>query len=155
MAKDLVLKKVSIREDVCIGCGLCRVYCQAEHSQSKDLIKAFKRESPRPLPLIRVERKGELSFVVQCRHCAKSWCTYYCLTGAMHRNPVTGVVDVDREKCIGCWTCIVACPYGALTRDMKRNAVAKCDLCPGQDIPICVVNCPNEALTLFPDGEER
>ena len=143
------MKKVSVREDVCIGCGLCRVYCQAEHSQSKDMLKAFKRESPRPLALIRVERKEELSFAVQCRHCDEPWCTYSCLTGAMRRDPITGIVDVDRDKCIGCWTCIVACPYGALTRDQNEKAVAKCDLCPGHDIPICVAHCPNEALILF------
>lgn len=149
------MKRVSIREDVCIGCGICRVYCQAEHSQSKDMIKAFKKESPRPLPLIRVERKEELSFAVQCHHCAEPWCTYCCLTGAMHKDLSTGIVTVDQDKCIGCWTCILACPYGALTRDTKEKVVAKCDLCPGQDIPVCVANCPNEALALSVDGEAR
>ena len=120
------------------------------------MIKAFKRESPRALPLIRVERKGELSFAVQCRHCAEPWCTYFCLTGAMRRDRVTGIVDVDRDKCMGCWTCIVACPYGALTRDTSGKVVAKCDLCPEQDVPVCVANCPNEALLLFSvDGEAR
>jgi len=50
------------------------------------------------------------------------------------------------EKCIGCWTCIVACPYGVLIRDLNNKTVIKCDLCPGREIPACVVNCPNEAL---------
>lgn len=150
------MKKVSVREDVCIGCGICRVYCQAEHSQSKDMIKAFKKESPRPLPVIRVEREGELSFAVKCRHCAEPWCTYCCLTGAMGRDRVAGIVDVDRDKCIGCWTCIVACPCGALIRDRRGEVVAKCDLCPEQDVPVCVANCPNEALLLVSvDGEAR
>ncbi len=147
------MKNIHIREDVCIGCGLCRVYCQTEHSHSKDMIKAFKSEAPRPLPRIRVERKEEVSFAVQCRHCAEPWCLYSCLTGAMHKDPVTGIVAVDAEKCIGCWTCLIACPYGALAKDTGNRTVAKCDFCPGQAIPICVANCPNEAL-IFTDGEE-
>jgi carbon-monoxide dehydrogenase iron sulfur subunit len=72
----------------------------------------------------------------------------------MHRDPANGRVNIDSEKCIGCWTCIIACPYGALTRDAKSNTVVKCDLCPGQDVPVCVANCPNEALVLSADSEE-
>ena len=144
------MRKVYVREEVCIGCGLCRVYCQTEHSRSKDIIKAFKREIPRPLPRIRIERKDEVCFAIHCPHCAEPWCVYSCLTGAMHKDPAIGVVTVDSEKCIGCWTCIIACPYGALT----SNTVAKCDLCPGRDVPVCVANCPNEALVLSIDGED-
>ena len=60
------MKKVYIKEEVCIGCHLCEVYCQLQHAHSKDIIKAFKRESPRPLPRLRVEEKGEVSFSVRC-----------------------------------------------------------------------------------------
>jgi carbon-monoxide dehydrogenase iron sulfur subunit len=56
------------------------------------------------------------------------------------------MVSIDMEKCVGCWTCIVACPYRALSRDLNSKTVVKCDLCPGREIPACVVNCPNEAL---------
>ena len=147
------MKRVYVREDLCMGCGLCRVYCQTEHSRSKDIIKAFKRETPQPLPRIRVERKAEISFSVQCRHCDEPWCVYSCLTGAMHRDTETGIVTVDADKCMGCWTCIVACPYGALTRDMGKKVVVKCDLCPEHDVPVCVANCPNEALVVAEDGK--
>ncbi|MDY7019613.1 MAG: 4Fe-4S dicluster domain-containing protein [Chloroflexota bacterium] len=142
------MKKLYIREQFCIGCGLCEVYCLTEHSRSKDIIKAFKRESPRPLPRVHVERKDEVCFAVQCRHCTEPWCVYACLTGAMHRDTVNGTVTVDESKCIGCWTCILACPYGALVRDKNRKVIAKCDLCPEHEVPICVANCPNEALLL-------
>jgi len=146
------MKRIYIKEEACIGCGLCRVYCQTEHSRSKDIIKAFKKESPCPLPRVLVERKGEVSFAIQCRHCDEPWCVYSCLTGAMCKDPSTGIVTVDSNRCIGCWTCIVACPYGVLTRDVNKTVV-KCDLCPDQPIPVCVANCPNEALLLSVDGE--
>lgn len=152
LARRRIMIKIYVREEVCIGCGLCSVYCQAEHSQSKDIIKAFKRESPRPLPRIRVERDGEVCFSVQCRHCAEPWCVYACLTGAMRKDPVSGTVTVEAGKCIGCWTCLVVCPYGALVRDASREVVAKCDYCPGREVPACVANCPNEALVLEAEG---
>ena len=136
-----------------MGCGLCRVYCLAEHSRTRDIIKAFKKEAPHPLSRIRIERNSEVSFSIQCRHCDEPWCVYSCLTGAMHREPTTGTIAIDTEKCIGCWTCIVACPYGALARDKDRKIVAKCDLCQGNDIPACVANCPNEALVLLEDSK--
>jgi carbon-monoxide dehydrogenase iron sulfur subunit len=72
----------------------------------------------------------------------------------MRRDPATGIVTVDADRCIGCWTCIIACPYGALTRDTNSKTVAKCDLCPGREIPVCVANCPNEALVLSVEGED-
>ena len=144
-----------VKEEACIGCGLCEVYCRVEHSQSKDPIKAFRRESPRPLPRVRVERNIEISFPIQCRQCAEPWCVYSCLTGAMHKELGSDKVTVDTQKCVGCWTCIVACPYGALSRDVHSKTVVKCDLCPGREIPVCVVNCPNEALLVGTDEKEE
>jgi carbon-monoxide dehydrogenase iron sulfur subunit len=64
----------------------------------------------------------------------------------MHRE--NGRIVCDVEKCVGCWTCIMVCPYGVIKReegDGKRVA-SKCDLCPDREIPACVANCPNEAL---------
>jgi carbon-monoxide dehydrogenase iron sulfur subunit len=58
----------------------------------------------------------------------------------------TGLVVHDAEKCIGCWTCIMVCPYGAIKPDTLSKIVVKCDLCPNLEVPACVANCPNEAL---------
>lgn len=129
-----------------MGCHLCEVYCQQQHSQSKDLIKAFKKESPRPLPRVRMEAKDSVSFSVRCQHCEDAPCVQACLTGALTKDPVTGVVLVDTEKCVGCWTCILVCPYGAIRRDTERSKAVKCDMCQGRPTPACVDNCPNEAL---------
>ena len=140
------MKRICIKEEVCIGCHLCEVYCQVEHSQSKDLLKAFKREFPQPLPRLRVEERKPVSFAVQCRHCTEPPCVYACLTVALHRDSASGIVTVDVARCTGCWTCILACPFGAIRQDTYRGKIAKCDLCPEKNVPVCVDNCPNEAL---------
>jgi carbon-monoxide dehydrogenase iron sulfur subunit len=145
------MKKIYIKEPVCIGCHLCEVYCQAEHSPSKDLIKAFKRESPRPLSRVLIEERKPVSFSVRCQHCDDPPCVYACLTGALQKD-VSGVVAVDEERCIGCWTCILVCPFGAIRQDANRGIIAKCDLCAGRNEPACVTNCPNEALVYLENG---
>ncbi len=144
------MKKVYLKEEVCMGCHLCEVYCQLQHAASKDLVKAFKRDLPPPVSRVRLEENGAVSLSLRCQHCDDAPCLYACLTGALSRDPESGVVDVDEDRCIGCWTCILACPFGALKLDTEKATVAKCDLCPGEPIPACVVNCPNEAL-LFVD----
>ena len=138
--------RVYIKEEVCIGCHLCEVYCQLQHAQSTDLIKTFKRESPRPLARLRVEEKGALSFTVRCQQCDEPPCVHACLTGAIQKDPEGGIVTVDAERCVGCWTCILACPFGAILQDANLRKIAKCDLCTGKNVPACVAHCPNEAL---------
>ena len=143
------MKRVYVKEEVCIACGLCEVYCQLEHSKSKDLIKAFKKETPGPLSMVSVEERKPVSVSVRCQHCDEPACVYACLTGALSKDPVSGEVSVDTEKCIGCWTCVLACPYGAIKRDKNQRKMVKCDFCAGRDMPACVVNCPNEALVFI------
>jgi carbon-monoxide dehydrogenase iron sulfur subunit len=140
------MKKVYVNEEVCIGCRLCEVYCQFKHSRSSDLIKAFKSETPKALPRLRVEASGSVSFSVRCQQCEDAPCLQACLTGALSRDPSDGSIRVDEEKCVGCWTCILVCPFGAIGQDINRKKTVRCDLCPGEDVPVCVTNCPNEAL---------
>jgi carbon-monoxide dehydrogenase iron sulfur subunit len=143
------MKKILVHEEVCIGCGLCEVYCKVQHSKSKEVIKAFKRENPKPTSRVMVVQEKPVSFAVQCRHCDDPPCVYACLSGAMHTDEETGCVIHDEEKCIGCLTCIMVCPFGAIRIDpYRQKVVAKCDLCQELDVPACVDNCPNEALTL-------
>jgi carbon-monoxide dehydrogenase iron sulfur subunit len=140
------MKRIYIKEDACMGCHLCEVYCQLQHAQSKDLIKAFKRESPPPLPRVRIEENRPIFLSVRCQQCDEAPCVQACLTGALTRDPVSSLVRVDEERCIGCWTCLLVCPFGAIKQDAERGKVLKCDLCQGEEIPVCVANCPNEAL---------
>jgi carbon-monoxide dehydrogenase iron sulfur subunit len=135
-----------------MGCRLCEVHCAVQHSLSRDVLKAFATENLRPLPRIRVRENGSMFVAVQCRHCAEPACVYACLTGAMQQDTLTGNVSLDPERCIGCWTCILACTYGAIRRDLERQIAVKCDLCPDLEVPACVANCPNEALIFTEDG---
>lgn len=140
------MRRVYVKEEVCIGCHLCEVYCRLQHARSTDLVKAFKRESPRTLPRLRVEERGVVSLSVRCQHCDDAPCIQACLTGAMSRDPVSSLVTVDEERCIGCGTCLLVCPLGVIRLNAEEKKMAKCDLCQGEEIPVCVANCPNEAL---------
>ncbi|MGB9627622.1 MAG: 4Fe-4S dicluster domain-containing protein [Thermodesulfobacteriota bacterium] len=141
------MKRIFINEEFCIGCRLCEIYCLVQHSKSKEIIKAFKKETPRALPRILVEQKGTVSFALQCRHCEEPHCLEACMTGALYRDEKTGAILHHQEQCVGCWMCVMVCPYGAIQRDLNGKKVAsKCDLCGGKETPVCVKKCPNEAL---------
>lgn len=140
------MKKIIAKQQYCMGCGLCEVYCVVSHSKSKDLIKAYNRENPRPISRINLEVQKPVSFALQCRHCEDAPCVDACLTGALKKDSESELVTHNYEQCIGCWTCIMICPYGAIKRDNTRKAVSKCDLCSESGEPACVSNCPNRAL---------
>ena len=151
------MKRVLAHEEFCMGCGLCEVYCTLGHSKSKDLVKAYRREQPKPTSRITLVQDKPVSFGVQCRHCSDAPCVSACLSGAMYIDEETGRVVHNDEKCIGCLTCVMVCPFGAIKKDPNRKKImAKCDLCQGQglDVPACVANCPNEALT-FEEEQPR
>jgi carbon-monoxide dehydrogenase iron sulfur subunit len=146
------MKRIYIKEEFCIGCRLCEIHCLVQHSKSKKILKAFKEEFPRALPRVMFEEEGHLSFALPCRHCEDAPCLAACITGAMHRDPKHQVILCDEDRCVGCWMCIMVCPFGVIRRNLKEHRIAsKCDLCYGTEVPVCVKNCPNEALLM----EER
>jgi anaerobic carbon-monoxide dehydrogenase iron sulfur subunit len=144
------MQRIYIKESACIGCHLCEVYCQMAHSTSRDMVKAFKKDSVRAVPRLRVEERGIISLSVGCQHCNDTPCVRACITGALAHDSLNSFVKVDQERCIGCWTCLLVCPFGAIRQDREQKKIVKCDFCQGEEIPVCVANCPNEALVVGP-----
>jgi len=150
------MKRIYIQEEYCIGCRLCEIYCQVKHSKSKKIIKAYREGMAEIIPRVLVEEIGYNSFAIQCRHCPDAPCVAACISGALQKNKNTGVVTFDEDKCVGCWSCIMVCPYGVIKRDLSdRKIASKCDLCVDEDIPVCVKNCPNEALKFIDKKENK
>ena len=86
---------------------------------------------------------------MRCNHCDNAPCVTICPTVALYRRP-DGIVDFDGERCIGCKSCMQACPYDALYIDPETNTAAKCHYCAhrvesGLE-PACVVVCPVQAI---------
>jgi carbon-monoxide dehydrogenase iron sulfur subunit len=145
---EKLTKRIVANPNACMGCGTCEVYCTVEHSKSKDIVKAYNREQPRPISRVRLEMNKPISFAIQCRHCQNAPCAEACLTGAMNKDLESGLVTHNPEKCMGCWTCVMVCPFGAIKMDIQNRIIAKCDRCIALDIPVCVAKCPNAALDL-------
>ncbi len=147
------MKRIYSIEEACIGCHLCEVACITEHSLSKDPVKAFMYEAERPIARCKVEERdgGVISISTNCRHCDQPDCLQACISGAIQKQ-ADGRVLVDINKCVGCWSCVMACPFGAVQRNLKKKKANKCDLCPDREIPACVAACPNRAL-VYREGE--
>lgn len=139
------MKRVIVNEKWCLGCHLCEYNCAFSNSGVSDMVKALKGKQI--FPRIRVEdaEKTGITFAVSCRHCQDPICIKSCISGALsHRD---GAVTIDKSKCVGCYTCILVCPYGAISHD-SDGAVQKCELClsSSSGTPACVRGCPNGAL---------
>jgi len=149
------MKRIYTLEDACIGCHLCEVACITEHSQSKDPIKAFLYEPLRPISRCTVEEweGGVVSLSTTCRHCDEPDCLRACISGAIQKSD-SGVVRIDNEQCVGCWSCVMACPYGAIQRNLDKKKANKCDHCPDRKNPACVDACPNRAL-VYKEGTQK
>jgi len=149
------MKRVYVNEKWCLGCHLCEYYCAFAsvgevngEQNKKDMARALK--DIKINPKINIEENGGVSFAVSCRHCEEPLCVKSCITGALSVSD--GVIAIDKEQCIGCYTCILICPYGAISTS-EDGAVQKCELCvkTAAGTPACVKGCPNGAIVF----EER
>ncbi|WP_114191716.1 electron transport protein HydN [Edaphovirga cremea] len=141
----------------CIGCRTCEIACVMAHSSDQDISALT---SANFAPRLHVIKGVNVSTAVLCRQCEDAPCANVCPNGAISRQD--DMVLVMQERCIGCKTCVVACPYGAMevvTRPVIRQNGAvmtsttekaeahKCDLCSGRENgPACMETCPTNAL---------
>jgi len=141
------MRRVYPNKDVCIGCHICEVACLTAHSASQDVVIAANEETVTGLqPCKAVYDKGQISVALSCRHCDNPTCVSACISGALYKDQETGRTCYNEEQCVGCWSCLMACPYGAVRRNVTKGKIIKCDLCEGRDMPACVEACPNGAL---------
>ena len=135
----------------CTGCLACTVACKAINGVDVGnfWIKTL-RVGPHPIeggsgtfPDV------EMYFLpVQCQHCENPECVKVCPTEASHVAE-DGTIQIDKDKCIGCQFCAMACPYNVRYLNEEERVVEKCTLCEQLTsqggLPQCVAQCGGRA----------
>lgn len=125
----------------CIGCQSCVTACQMRH-RSPDDVQIRKASS------FEHQLKGPW-ITLACNHCEEPACVPVCPTGALTKRE-DGIVVQDHDLCIGCQSCIKACPYEHPVYVKEENKTLRCDMCAARldagDIPACVEACPLKVL---------
>lgn len=129
----------------CIGCHACTTACKSEHQVPVGVNRTW----------VKQVEKGEfphtrrLFSVMRCNHCTDAPCVEICPVEALFFRE-DGIVDFDKNRCIGCKSCMQACPYDALYIDPENHTAAKCNYCAHRiDVglePACVNVCPEHAI---------
>jgi Fe-S-cluster-containing dehydrogenase component/formate-dependent nitrite reductase membrane component NrfD len=133
--------------DSCIGCHACTIACKSEHDVPLGVNRTWvKYIETGTFP--DVARKFN---VMRCNQCDDAPCMTICPTDALFRAE-NGVVDFQDDNCIGCKSCMNACPYDALYINPETNTAHKCNMCNhrlevGLE-PSCQVVCPTEAIKI-------
>jgi Fe-S-cluster-containing dehydrogenase component/formate-dependent nitrite reductase membrane component NrfD len=129
----------------CIGCHACTVACKEENRVPLGAFRTWVKYVERGT----FPDTQRYFSVLRCNHCDDAPCVTICPTVALYRRP-DGIVDFDGRRCIGCKSCMQACPYDALYIDPDTNTAAKCNYCAhrvevGLE-PACVIVCPEQAI---------
>ncbi len=129
----------------CIGCHACTVACKTEHQVPLGVNRTW----------VKYIEKGSwpdtkrFFSVMRCNHCTDAPCVEICPTTALFKRE-DGIVDFDTDRCIGCKSCMQACPYDALYIDPQEHTAQKCNYCVHRvEVgiePACVVVCPEQAI---------
>lgn len=134
-----------IDQTSCIGCHACTVACKTEHEVplgvNRTWVKYIEKGS--------WPNTSRFFSVMRCNHCTDAPCVTICPTSALFKRD-DGIVDFDTSSCIGCKSCMQACPYDALYIDPQEHTAQKCNYCVhrvevGLE-PACVVVCPEQAI---------
>ena len=129
----------------CIGCHACTVVCKSEHEVPLGVNRTW-------LKYVETGSHPQTDrhfSVMRCNHCEDAPCMSICPTNALFRAD-NGVVDFDDDNCIGCKSCMNACPYDALYIHPETMTAHKCNFCNHRVTeglePACVVVCPTQAI---------
>lgn len=129
----------------CIGCHACTIACKSENDVPLGDFRTWVKYTEEGVfPEVR------RSFaVLRCNQCTKPPCVDICPTNALEKLG-NGVVDINHESCIGCKSCMQACPYDALYINEDEGIAEKCHFCNHRAeiglAPACAVVCPTEAI---------
>ena len=134
-----------IDQDTCIGCHACTVACKAEH----DVPLGVNRTWVKYLEKGAFPDARRFYSVLRCNHCDDAPCVTICPTTALFRR-ANGIVDFDDSVCIGCKSCMNACPYDAIYLNPETSTAHKCNFCAhrvenGLE-PSCVIVCPTQSI---------
>lgn len=140
------MTRIYVIAERCTGCKSCEMACAVQHSKDKTLLGAISQVPP-PQKRLYVEMGQGVKMPVLCRHCEEAPCLNSCITGCLYRDE-HGYVRRKKGRCIGCWTCIMTCPFGVVSRDPVQHIAVKCDRCHKLEVPACVAACPTKALQL-------
>jgi len=134
-------RKILIDLSICRSCPDCRVECRYSYHPVNNGMKDL------------LERA---LFQVTCRKCEDAPCMAACPSEALERN-AQGVIERSVMLCIGCKSCVVACPFGTLMTHMFDFKKPVCDVCRLDDAAVslkCQETCPKGAIRLV-DMEEN
>lgn len=137
---------ISYIKENCMQCHACEVACKSWRGVElgvrwRRVEKIWQGTYP---------NVKNLSASVACMHCVDPVCVQSCPKGAISKNADSGVVVGDRDKCVGCKTCLKKCPFKAPAFGADKK-MQKCNLCITEidfqtENPPCVSTCPTKAL---------
>ena len=149
------MKRKVIQRDRCIGCKNCELACIAAHSPGGRIATAYAASveaAVRSRNKVSRDPDGYL-FPQFCRHCDEPACVETCMSGALQKRD-DGLVLCDTDRCVGCYMCVMSCPYGNARPSMgPKRVMIKCDACIDRDCMACVEACPTGCLSVE-EGEE-
>jgi benzoyl-CoA reductase subunit BamC len=133
-----MVRTISIDVDKCNGCRACEVICSAFHATPK-----YSSNNP-ARSRIRVQRDPLKDIYVPL------YAGEYTESECNGRDQYT----INGKQYNECGFCRAACPSRDLFHEPDSGLPLKCDLCDGEDEPLCVKWCLVGALTCVEREEE-
>jgi carbon-monoxide dehydrogenase iron sulfur subunit len=136
-------RKVLFHPERCLVCLSCVLACQMNSAGTSEIRKIPQGRASSEK--ISVTFARGTPWVWTCQHCVPAPCVEACISGSLRYEDGRGVIH-HPETCVGCGSCVLVCPHGALRYDEKEERVTKCNLCVEHEVPPCVQACQTRAL---------